>query len=74
MLYWKIAVAFGLISLAGSMVSMIVSGDYGPNRLEGILQRVGLSFVAGCAWPLSFILFAALSVNLLCAKMKNMSE
>ena len=74
MLYWEIAFSFFVMTLAASIISMILSEDYGPNPVEGILQRIGLSFVAGCAWPLCIIFLVVVGIYNLCVKIGIVPE
>jgi len=62
MIYWQIAFVFFLVSFCGCMYSMSVhEEDF--DLFHGILERAGVCFVVGVAWPLSLIAIIAFVVS-----------
>ena len=62
MIYWQIALAFFLISFIGCCYSMW-QHERDFNVFHGILERAGVCFVVGVAWPLTMVAVIALAVS-----------
>lgn len=61
MIYWQIAFVFFLVSFCGCMYS-VYQHEKDFSVFYGILERAGVCFVVGVAWPLSLISIIAFVV------------